>query len=192
MAFGIDDLVGAVAGAYASVQEKKQQENAAQAAYEEKARQAGLATGWGLPPGHDGGRAGRTATRGEAETQEDYAAKMDEFRRSQHLQGLMKREQLASRGITSPTSGTIPQSEYGLLGAEQKAAGGGIESWRTRKLADIGENLSATQENVETAMKQAEVERKAGQFNWSDYLRSVAPSAYAGGTVEALKTMKVL
>ncbi len=82
---------------------------------------------------------------GRERVSQDYAREMDDLRRSQHIQNLNARQQLAERGITPNIQSSIGGSEWHRLAEEQAADRSGRELLKKRKLEDIGLQLEEAQ-----------------------------------------------
>lgn len=164
-------IVSTAIGAGAEIAEKRKQEQAANRLYEQYAGEIARA------------QARTTAT--EATTRqrtiEDYNTKLNNYLRSQHLQRVMAKDELAQRGITSPTESSIGRTTTGNIRAGQEAERGGLETWQQRQLADIGTQAAQTQENLLSDLAKARHQKELGQYNWSDVLRGTTISPAFGG-----------
>lgn len=170
MSIGVADVVGAGVSAYGQYREGKKKEKEAERLYKIYAEQIAGA----------GERAIREADIGKARAAEDYAAQLDAYNRAMHLQKIMQQEQLAQRGITTPQLSSIGRSETGRLTAEQAAQTKGLETWRQRKLADIGRSLQYEQEDLATKLLLAQRQKELGEYSWADVVRR--PEIAAGMT----------
>ncbi|MDI6787501.1 MAG: hypothetical protein QME51_03945 [Planctomycetota bacterium] len=125
---------------------------------------------------------------GKTRTEEDYAKAMEALERSQHLQDVMTREQLAERGITPETKSSIGASEWGRVGAEQLAARTGTEQARTRRLEDIESGLTQARAEEEQALREAYQQKELRQPTWGNILESrISPEGLALAAEDLLR-----